>query len=80
MANRDRQRLYDVLQEAEREWRAYKAAGCEASDAHTFVGSAWYEGGERRGYRRHEQELFERVEAARKAWLDSWTPGQDRSR
>ncbi len=67
-----RQCLYDAFQEAEREWRAFKAAGRGPSGGRTFAGSAWYETGARRAYRQRERELFDRVEAARKAWLNSW--------
>lgn len=76
MARPNRQCLYDALQAAEREWREYKATGYGSADERGFVGSAWYEREARQAYRVHERELFARVEAARKAWLDSWAvPG-----
>ena len=72
MASEWRQCLYDAFQEAEREWREFKAAGRDPYGRRTLAGSARHETGARRAYRQRERELFDRVEAARKAWLNSW--------
>jgi hypothetical protein len=67
-----RQCLYDAFQEAEREWHEFKATGRDHSGGRTFAGCARYETGAGRAHRQRERELFDQVEAARKAWLNSW--------